>query len=55
LTMAQHADLILVVDRGRIIESGCHQELAQAGGLYNRLLLHQASDAALLSPATVIR
>ena len=36
LAMAQRADQILVVEGGRIIERGCHQELARAGGLYNR-------------------
>ncbi len=31
------ADLILVMDRGRIVERGSHSELLQQGGLYARL------------------
>jgi ABC-type transport system involved in Fe-S cluster assembly fused permease/ATPase subunit len=31
------ADLILVMDRGRIIERGTHPELLKAGGLYEHL------------------
>jgi ATP-binding cassette, subfamily C, bacterial CydC len=31
-------DEILVLDAGRIVERGTHEELARAGGLYRRLL-----------------
>lgn len=31
------ADLILVMDRGRIVEQGTHDELIATGGLYNQL------------------
>ncbi len=31
------ADLILVLDRGRIVEQGTHQQLLAQGGLYSGL------------------
>jgi len=37
LSTVQNADLILVLDRGRIVERGRHGELLQAGGLYAQL------------------
>lgn len=33
-TTAMRADIIYVVDQGRVVESGSHQELLQLGGLY---------------------
>jgi subfamily B ATP-binding cassette protein MsbA len=38
LSTIQHADKILVLDKGRIAESGTHQELLAAGGLYRKLV-----------------
>lgn len=35
------ADLILVIDRGQIVESGTHSELLQVGGLYAHLFQTQ--------------
>src|SRR5829696_716343 len=50
------ADVILVVDRGRIVERGTHGELIQRGGLYAKLYRQQfassTSRTALAEPAT---
>lgn len=43
LSTVRHADRILVMNRGRIIESGTHAELMEAGGFYYRL--HQLQPA----------
>jgi ATP-binding cassette subfamily B protein len=37
------ADMILVLDRGRLVERGTHAELLKLGGLYARLYEHQFS------------
>jgi ABC-type glutathione transport system ATPase component len=37
VVQAVHADLILVMDGGQIVERGRHQDLVAAGGLYQRL------------------
>ncbi len=44
LSTVQGADLICVVDRGRIAESGRHIELLARGGLYARLYAMQFAD-----------
>jgi subfamily B ATP-binding cassette protein MsbA len=43
LTTIEQADLIVVMERGRIVEQGRHAELLAAGGAYSRL--HQAQSA----------
>ena len=37
LSTAEAADMVVVVDAGRIVEVGHHRELAAAGGVYSRL------------------
>ena len=43
LSTVMHADLIVVMDRGKIVESGTHSELLEHGGLYAQLVSHQLS------------
>ena len=44
LSTVRRADLILVLDQGRIIERGTHEELLALGGLYQDLAALQFSD-----------
>src|SRR5579883_369045 len=51
LSTVQNADLICVVDRGRIVESGRHAELLAADGLYARLYALQFAGEPALAAA----
>jgi subfamily B ATP-binding cassette protein MsbA len=42
LSTIQNADLILVLEKGTVVEQGTHQELLQNGGVYRRLIDMQA-------------
>jgi subfamily B ATP-binding cassette protein MsbA len=39
------ADLIYVMDKGRVVETGTHAELMRSGGLYSRLYGMQAAES----------
>lgn len=44
ISSIKDADLILVMDRGRIVEQGTHDELVAAGGYYATAFRHQYGD-----------
>jgi subfamily B ATP-binding cassette protein MsbA len=52
LSTVHHADRILVLERGRIVERGTHQELMQRRGTYHRLHALQFRGEPDGSPAT---
>jgi ABC-type multidrug transport system fused ATPase/permease subunit len=52
LSTVQHADRILVLERGRIVERGTHQELMQRRGAYHRLHALQFRGEPAASPTT---
>ncbi len=47
VSAAQYADQIVVLDEGRIVETGTHQELLDLGGLYTRLHSRQLIEEEL--------
>ncbi len=52
LSTVRDADQILVIDRGMVVESGRHEELLAAGGLYADLYDTQFRDAAARLPSS---
>jgi ABC-type bacteriocin/lantibiotic exporter with double-glycine peptidase domain len=44
LSTIRHADLILVLDDGRIVERGTHQQLLAQHGYYAKLIQHQLTE-----------
>jgi ABC-type multidrug transport system fused ATPase/permease subunit len=54
LSTIRRATTILVLDQGRIIERGTHDELVEAGGMYSRLHRQQAAGAASGPPEGVV-
>jgi subfamily B ATP-binding cassette protein MsbA len=53
LSTVERAHRILVLDRGRIVEEGTHQELLALGGLYHRLYTRRFVDEATVTLAPV--
>jgi ATP-binding cassette subfamily B protein len=45
LSTVRNADLLAVLDRGRLVETGSHAELLARNGLYARLIRHQIEGA----------
>ena len=50
LSTILHADLIVVLEKGRIVETGQHQELLTHGGLYKKLFEMQFNADEMRSP-----
>jgi ABC-type multidrug transport system fused ATPase/permease subunit len=46
LSTVRHPDRILVLDRGRIVESGSHEDLMRQNGYYRKLVSRQRDEAA---------
>ncbi len=47
LSTVRRANRIIVLDKGRIVESGSHEELLDLGGLYKRLYSLQFDDSSI--------
>jgi ATP-binding cassette subfamily C protein CydCD len=45
LSTVRHADLLVVLDQGRLVEHGTHADLVARGGLYARLIRRQLAGA----------
>jgi subfamily B ATP-binding cassette protein MsbA len=45
LSTIQNADIIIVLEAGKVVEQGSHQELLQQNGLYRRLIDMQTFTA----------
>jgi len=55
LSTVRRADLILLMEDGRIIERGTHEELMRAGGVYHDMVRRQMESAASESEEAVLR
>ncbi len=44
LSTIEHADRILVIDKGRVAEEGTHTELLRQNGIYSRLVRHNTLE-----------
>jgi ATP-binding cassette subfamily B protein len=50
LSTVRNADRIIVLDQGRIVEQGTHNELLTRGGIYSRCYELQSTPSGLLQP-----
>jgi ATP-binding cassette, subfamily B, bacterial MsbA len=53
LATVRHADTIVVLEGGEVVEQGSHEELFRAGKLYRRLYDLQFRDEPAVTPVTV--
>lgn len=53
LSTIMHADRIVVLRQGEIVESGTHQELLRLKGYYEDLFLHSKGEGKILSPSYI--
>lgn len=55
LATVQHADVIFVLDHGRVCERGTHASLLAAGGMYSRLYELQTARSSVTAPTLEMR
>src|SRR5262249_60863173 len=49
IAAAERCDRIVVLDHGRVIEEGTHEELIRAGGLYSRFAEEQRLEGEIVT------
>ena len=49
LSTIQNADMILVLDQGKIVQQGTHAELVEADGIYQQMVRLQTNNPIALS------
>jgi len=55
LTTIHRADKIVVLDRGRVVDTGTHDQLMLRGGIYRDLYELQFSDDLISEEGTAVR
>ncbi|EDV22201.1 uncharacterized protein TRIADDRAFT_29232 [Trichoplax adhaerens] len=51
LSTVRSASKVLVIDKGRIVEEGTHDQLIEQGGVYKKLVLRQLTAGATTNPS----